>query len=158
VLPKIIKKEKRVGGERRGGAEGERLKSWNLKSPWPWCSGDTGAVFAALPKSVKKEKGKGGERRGEGEGERLKSWNLKSPWHWCSGDTGAVFAALPKRKGGRGEREEGRDKERDFRICKENAAAQCQLPILKRVCPQVSSEVGFVQRHSLCKCQSNAQT
>ena len=72
--------------------------------------------------------------------------------------TGAVVAALPKRKRGRGEREEVLDKERDFRICKEKAAAQCQLPILKRVCAQVLSEVGFVQRHSLCKRQSNAQT
>ena len=39
----------------------------------------------------------------------------------------------------------------DFGICKENAAAQCRLPILKGVWPQDSSEVGTAQRHSLCK-------
>jgi len=46
----------------------------------------------------------------------------------------------------------------DFGTCKENAAAQCRLPSLKRVWPQDSSEVGTAQRHSLCKYRSHAQT
>jgi len=45
-----------------------------------------------------------------------------------------------------------------FCTCKENAAAQCRLPILKRVWPQDSSEVGTAHRHSLCKYQNHAQT
>jgi len=37
-------------------------------------------------------------------------------------------------------------------------AVQCRLPILERVWPQDSSEVGTAQRHSLCKYRSHAQT
>ena len=35
----------------------------------------------------------------------------------------------------------------DFGSCKENAAAQCRLPIFKRVWPQDSSEFATTQRH-----------
>ena len=46
----------------------------------------------------------------------------------------------------------------DFGTCKKNAFAQCRLPILKRVWPQDSSEVGTAQRHYFCKYRSHAQT
>ena len=46
----------------------------------------------------------------------------------------------------------------DFGTCKENAAARCRLPILKRAWPQDSCDLGPVQPHSSYTYRSNAQT